>query len=198
MINASILAHLVGMPRQCEWYARRAIEMAESEGLSAAAYVWHIHALSLAQRAAWTEAKAANARAQTLTLELGDRGLEAEVLTTRTAIALCEGDFAFAATGWRRQREIAERNDNAALKCWSYIDETDTWLGQGETSKASLALAGALAITLPPTDIGTHLDRTRSTAVTRCREGRDEEAVTCRGRSLRRTPPQPTHGLPVG
>ena len=79
MINSSILAHLVGMPRQCEWYATRAIEMAEREGLSAAAYVWHIRALSLAQRAAWTEAKAANARAQTLTLELGDRGLEAEV-----------------------------------------------------------------------------------------------------------------------
>jgi class 3 adenylate cyclase len=192
MINGSILAHLVGMPGQCEWYAKRAIEMAEREGLSAAAYVWHIRALSLAQRAAWTDAKAANERAQTLTLELGDRGLEAEVLTTRTTIALCEGDFAFAATGWRRQREIAERNDNAALKCWSYIDETDTWLGQGETEKASQALAGALAITLPPTDIGTHLDRARSTAVTRCREGRDQEAVRAADEvfdTLRRNPP---------
>jgi tetratricopeptide (TPR) repeat protein len=79
-----------------------------------------------------------------------------------------------------------------ALKCWSYIDETDTWLGAGETRKASQALAGALAIPLPPTDIGTHLDRLRSTAVTRCREGRDEEAVRAAEEvfeTLRRNPP---------
>ena len=192
MINASIVAHLIGMPRQCEWYSRRAIEIAESEGISAAAYVWHIHALGLAQRAAWTEAKAANGHAQTLTLELGDRGLEAEVLTTRISIELCAGDFASAATGWQRERELAERNDSAALKCWSYIDETDTWLGAGETAKAAQALAGALAIPLPPTDIGTHLDRLRSTAVTRCREGRDEEAVRAADElfeTLRRNPP---------
>jgi tetratricopeptide (TPR) repeat protein len=192
MINASILAHLVGMPRQCEWYARRAIEIAEREGLAASAYVWHIHALSLAQRAAWIESKAANAHAEALTRELGDRGLEAEVLTTRISIELCAGDFASAARGWRHERELAERNDSAALKCWSYIDETDTWLGAGETAKASQALAGALAIPLPPTDIGTHLDRLRSTAVTRCREGRDEEAVRAADEvfeTLRRNPP---------
>jgi class 3 adenylate cyclase/tetratricopeptide (TPR) repeat protein len=177
MMNSSILAYLVGLPKQCEWYAERAIAMAEREGLSASAYVWHIRALSLAQRAAWSDAKAANAHAQSLTRELGDFGLEAEGWTTRTTIALCEGDFAFAPTGWKRQRELAERNGNGQLKCWSLIDETDTWLGCGDTQRASEALAGALAIELSSTDIGTRLDRARSTAVTRQREDRVEEAL---------------------
>src|SRR5262249_57553070 len=96
------------------------------------------------------------------------------------------------AGGWEREGERGEGNDSAALKCWSYIDETDTWLGAGDTEKASQALAGALSIPLPPTDIGTHLDRLRSTAVTRCREGRDEEAVRAAEEvfeTLRRNPP---------
>jgi class 3 adenylate cyclase/tetratricopeptide (TPR) repeat protein len=192
IINASILAYLVGQPAQAEWYAARAIEMAEREGLSASAYVWHIRALGLAQRAAWADAKAANAKALTLTRELGDFGLEAEGWTVRTTIAVCEGDFAFAPTGWMRQRELAERNGNAKLKCWSLLDETDTWLGRGDVDKAATALDAALAIGTAASDIGTTLDKARSTAVTRLRQGRDEDAARAADSIfdlLRRQPP---------
>ena len=172
-----MVAYLIGQPPQAEWYAVRAIAMAEREGLAASAYVWHIRALALAQRAAWAEAKTANARALALNSELGDFGLEAEGWTVRTTIALCEGDFAFAPTGWMRQRELAERNGNARLKCWSLLDETDTWLGRGDADKAAAALHAALAIETTATDIGTTLDKARSTAVTRLREDRHEDAA---------------------
>ncbi len=95
----------------------------------------------------------------------------------RTTIAVCEGDFAFAPTGWMRQRELAERNGNAQLKCWSLLDETDTWLGRGDVDKAAAALDAALAIGIAASDIGTTLDKARSTAMTRLRQGRDEEAA---------------------
>ena len=177
VINSSMLAYLIGLPKQAEWYGHRAIEMGEREGLAASAYVWHIHALALAQRARWADAKAANEKAQDFTRELGDFGLEAEGWTTRTTMAICQGDFAFAPTGWKRQRELAERNGNAQLRCWSLLDETDTWLGRGDTEAAARSLEAALAIPTPSTDLGTALDKARSTAMTRLRQGRDEEAA---------------------
>ncbi len=176
-INASMLFYLVGLSNQAEWYAERAIELGEREGLSALAYVWHIRGLALAQRAAWAEAKAANAKSYALTQELGDFGVESDGWQFRTTMAICEGDYAFAPTGWKRQRELAELQASGQLMCYSLLDETDTWLGKGDTDQAARALEAALAIETPATDLGTPLDKARSTAMTRLRQGRDEEAM---------------------
>jgi class 3 adenylate cyclase len=177
VINASTLSYLVGLPSQGEWYGRRAIEMADREGLSAMAYVWHIHALALAQNGSWAASRSANDRALAHIHELGDFGLEGEAWSVRTSVAVCEGDFSVAATGWKRQRELAERNDNAQLRCWSLLDEADTHLGVGDTESAARALEAALLIPTAATDSGTPLDKSRTEAMTRLRQGRDEDAA---------------------
>ena len=177
MINSSMLFYLVGLSKQTEWYAERAIAMAEREGLSALAYVWHIRALTLAQRAAWASAKEANAKGHALSVELGDLGNEADGWQFRTTLAICEGDYEFAPTGWKRQRELAEMQGSQTLMCYSLLDETDTWLGKGDIEQAARALEAALKIETPVTDRGTPIDKARSTAMTRLRQGRDEEAM---------------------
>jgi class 3 adenylate cyclase/tetratricopeptide (TPR) repeat protein len=175
--NASTLSYLIGLPKQGEWYGQRAIEMAEREGLSAKAYVWSISALALAQTGRWAAAREANDKALAYTRELGDFGLEAEVWTVRTSFSVCEGAFASAAEGWKRQRELAERHDNPQLRCWSLLDEADTCLGTGDVEGAARALEAALLIPTAATDSGTPLDKSRTEAMTRLRQGRDEEAA---------------------
>jgi hypothetical protein len=151
--------------------------MAEREGLSAQAYVWSITALGLAQTGKWAASREANNKALAYTRELGDHGLEAEVWTVRTSVAVCEGNFIIAAEGWKRQRELAERHGNPQLRCWSLLDEADTCLGTGDLDAAARALEEALEIPTAATDSGTPLDKSRTEAITRLRQGRDDEAA---------------------
>ncbi|MEP6692004.1 MAG: AAA family ATPase, partial [Gemmatimonadaceae bacterium] len=176
--NAAMLAYLVGQSRQAEWYASRAIAMAESEGqYSAAAYVWSIRSLLFAQQAAWRDAREANAKALALSQEIGDASLEGEVWLVRSTVAHCAGDYLSAIDAWTEMRAVADRNGNAFLRCWSLLDEVETRLARGETDAAEHALAAALAIATPERDLGMTLEKQRAVAGTRLRQGRLEEAL---------------------
>jgi hypothetical protein len=78
--NTATLLSLLGRTAWADWYAARAIAMAEREGhYSAAAHVWNINGIMHAQRAKWSEAHAANEKALALIRELGDYNVEPEV-----------------------------------------------------------------------------------------------------------------------
>jgi tetratricopeptide (TPR) repeat protein len=178
LVNMSVLTGLLGFKGWGDWYARRAIAMAQEEGQYAAgAYVWHIHALGEAQSARWASAKAANDEALRRIRELGDFNLEAEAYVVRATILLCEGDYAAAPEAWTRSRQLSERTGNAQILCWSLLDEVDTLIGRDETDAAARALGRALAVPTAPTDGSSTLDKHRALAVTRLRQGRVPEAL---------------------
>ena len=176
--NMSVAAGLAGVKAWADHYASHAIRMAESQGqYAAAAYVWHIHALKEAQFAHWAGAHASNEKAMALIRELGDFNLEAEAWVVRATVCICEGDFRAAPAAWTRARELAQRNRNAQILCWSMLDEVDTLLGRGKTEDAARVLDEALAIPTAESDGSSTIDKQRARAMTRCRQGRHAEAV---------------------
>jgi class 3 adenylate cyclase/tetratricopeptide (TPR) repeat protein len=176
--NMGTLCGFSGMQKWADWYAQRAIGMAEREGqYAAAAYVWSINSLTEAQRGNWKAAKVANAEALRRVQELGDYNVEAEAWVIRATVTICEGDFAAAPEAWQRARALAERNGNAQILCWSLLDEVDTLLGRGDTENAARVLESALAVPTAASDGSSHIDKQRATAVTRLRQGRYAEAV---------------------
>ncbi len=197
LINAAMLAYIVGLPTLAERYAQRALAMAEAEGhYSASAFVWAIRALLLAQQARWREFKDATGKALELVREIGDIGLESEIWLVRSTVAHCAGDFVYAPTAWTQMREVATRNGNIPLKCWSLLDEVDTRLARGETDDAERALAEALAIPTPPSDALLTLEKARGVAVTRQRQGRLDEALAAADTIFdltKKTPPTGYH-----
>jgi tetratricopeptide (TPR) repeat protein len=152
--------------------------MGEQEGQSEAlCYVWNLHALIDAQRGRWCPGIAASDRALRLFGEVGDYNLEAELWQTRSALHICSGDFRGAEACWSQTRELAKRNVNPQLECWSLLDEVETHLGRGATAEAADALEAALAIPTAPTDGGTLIEKHYATAVTRLREGHTAQAI---------------------
>lgn len=178
LINSAMLAYIVGLPRRAERYERRAMAMAEQVGdLSARADVWSIRSLLYAQQARWRDVREANDRALALARELGDAGLESHVWLVRSTVSHCAGDFTYAPTAWRSMREVATRNGNDALYCWSLLDEVETLLARGELEDAERALAKALAIPTPASDLTVTLEKHRGVAGVRLRQGRVDEAL---------------------
>lgn len=176
--NMGTLCGFSGMQGWADWYAKRAIEMAEQEGqYAAAAYVWSINSLTEAQRGNWKAAKAANAEALRRVQELGDYNVEAEIWVIRATVNICEGDFAAAPEAWQRARALAERNGNAQILCWSLLDEVDTLLGRGDTVNAARVLESAIAVPTAASDGSSNIDKQRAIAVTRLRQARYAEAV---------------------
>ena len=152
--------------------------MADEEGQSEAlAYVWNINGLIEAQRGHWRGAIAASDRALEVFGEIGDYNLEAELWWTRSAFHICAGDFRGAEPCWTRTRELAARNENPQLECWSLLDEVQTQVGRGAVDAASRALEAALAIETAASDGGTLIEKHYATAATRLLEGRHDEAV---------------------
>jgi class 3 adenylate cyclase/tetratricopeptide (TPR) repeat protein len=178
LANAAALASIGNLRRLADRYSDRAVRMADHEGQSEAlAYVWNIHGLMQAQRGRWRRGIAANDRALELFGEIGDYNLEAELWQTRSALHLCAGDFRGAEACWTRTRELAARNSNPQLECWSLLDEVQSQVGRGATDAAAKALAGALAIETAESDGGTLIEKHYATAATRLLEGRRDEAL---------------------
>lgn len=178
LANMGTLCGFSGLQKWADWYARRAVGMAEKEGqYAAAAYVWSINSLTEAQRGNWKAAKAANAEALRRVQQLGDYNVEAEVWVIRATVNICEGDFAAAPEAWQHARALAERNGNAQILCWSLLDEVDTRLGRGDTEGAARVLEAALAVPTAVSDGSSTIDKQRATAMTRLRQQRYAEAV---------------------
>jgi tetratricopeptide (TPR) repeat protein len=178
LANAAALAGLTGLARLADRYADRAVRMADEEGQSEAlAYVWNLHALLEAQRGRWRHGIEDSDRALELFGEIGDYNLEAELWQTRSALHICAGDFAGAEACWTRTRELAARNANPQLECWSLLDEVATQVGRGATEPAVRALAAALAIETADSDGGTLIEKHYATAAVRLLEGRRDEAM---------------------
>jgi class 3 adenylate cyclase/tetratricopeptide (TPR) repeat protein len=178
LANAAALASIGGLHRLGDRYAERAIRMAEREGQSEAlAYVWNINGLMHAQRGRFRRSIASNDRALELFGEIGDYNLEAELWQTRSAFHICAGDCRGAEPCWTRTRELADRNANPQLECWSLLDEVQTQFGRGSTDAAAKALAAALAIETAESDGGTLIEKHYATAATRLLEGRRDEAL---------------------
>jgi class 3 adenylate cyclase/tetratricopeptide (TPR) repeat protein len=195
LVNMSVVTGLLGFRKWSDWYAQRAIEMAQQEGqFAAGAYVWHIHALGEAQAARWASAKAANQEALRRIRELGDFNLEAEAYVVRATGLLCEGDVAAAPDAWSRSRQLAERAGNAQILCWSLLDEVETLLGRDQVEQAAGVLDRALSIPTAPSDGSSTLDKHRALAVTRMRQGRTEEALAAADVVLETIARQPPTG----
>ena len=178
LANAAAVASLANLRALADRYAERAVRMADEEGQSEAlAYVWNLHALIEAQRGRWRRGIAASDRALELFGEIGDYNLEAELWQTRSALHICAGDFRRAEACWTRTRELADRNSNPQLECWSLLDEVQTHVGRAATEPAAKALAAALAIETAASDGGTLIEKHYATAGTRLLEGRREEAL---------------------
>lgn len=193
--NTGTLMGFMGRPKWADWYAHRAIEMAEREGqYAAAAYVWSINSLMQAQRGDWTRARAANAEALRRLQELGDYSVEAEVWVIRATINICEGDFVAAPDAWSHARALAERNANTQILCWSLLDEVDTALGRDDVAGAARALDAALALKTAVTDGSSTIDKQRATAMTRLRQGRHAEAVAAADAVVEMVTRQPPTG----
>lgn len=178
LANGAGVVSLLNLRRLADQYLSRAERMADRQGHSEAlAYVWNLHALVEAQRGDWRRAIAASDRALELFGEIGEYNFEAELWQTRSALHICRGDFRGAEVCWRRTRELAARNANPQLECWSLLDEVQTQLGRGQTDPAADALERALAIETAPSDGGTLIEKHCSTAATRQRQGRRAEAL---------------------
>jgi tetratricopeptide (TPR) repeat protein len=178
LANAAAVASLSNLRGLADRYAARAERMADEEGQSEAlAYVWNINALIEAQRGTWRRGIAANDRALHVFGEIGDYNLEAELWQTRSALHICAGDFRGAEACWTRTRELADRNENPQLECWSLLDEVQTQVGRGAIEAASHALEAALAIETAASDGGTLIEKHYATAATRLLEGRHDEAL---------------------
>lgn len=197
--NMGTLCGFSGAQKWADWYARRAVGMAEQEGqYAAAAYVWSINSLTEAQRGNWKAAKAANAEALRRVQQLGDYNVEAEVWVIRATVNICEGDFAAAPEAWQHARALAERSGNAQILCWSLLDEVDTLLGRGDTEGAAKVLDAALAVPTAASDGSSTIDKQRATAMTRLRQQRYAEAVVAADvvvEMVTRQPPTGYHWL---
>lgn len=178
LIHAAVITSIMGLNGSSDRYAARAIVMTEDRAHGeAGAYVWSIRALIEAQRGRWASAKEANQRALDRIGEVGDYNLEAEVWQTRSAIHICEGDLSAAERAWRRTRELAERNGNPQVMCWSLLDEVETRIGRDETGSAAEVLEAALAVPTAETDGSSAIEKHYATALVRAAQGRREEAV---------------------
>ncbi len=178
MINAAVLYYVIGRARSAERFAQRAIRMAaEPEHAAAQGYVWHLRALMFAQQAEWSRLREASDKALNIAVDMCDNALESEVRLVRSAAARCSGDFAFAPTAWSEARQVAERIGDLRLKARSLLDEAENRLVGGEIEAAERALAEALAIPSPDTDQDMDIEKRRSVAVTRLRQGRLREAL---------------------
>lgn len=196
LANAAALASLAGLRGLADRYAARAVRMADLEGQSEAlAYVWNLHALIEAQRGRWRKGIAASDRALELFGEIGDYNVEAELWQTRSALHICAGDFAGAEACWTRTRELAARNANPQLECWSLLDEVQTQAGRGEIEPAARALAAALAIETAESDGGTLIEKHYATAATRLLEGRRDEAMRAADAVIEMITAQPPTGF---
>ena len=182
LIHAATVCSLVGLARPADRYARRAIAMTEQGGQrEAGAYVWSIQALIAAMRGRWEDAAHANDRALEGIREVGDFNLEAEVWQTRSAIRICEGRYADAEPAWRKTRDLAGRNDNPQVLCWSLLDEVETRVGRDQIDGAAAALERALAVPTPDSDGSSTVEKHYATALVRVDQDRFADAVQAAG-----------------
>jgi class 3 adenylate cyclase/tetratricopeptide (TPR) repeat protein len=178
LANAAGVISLFNLRGLADRYAARAVQMADQEGQSEAlAYVWNVNALIAAQRGAWRQGIGASDRALEVFGEIGDYNLEAELWQTRSALHICAGDFLGAEACWARTRELADRNANPQLECWSLLDEAQTHYGRGATEQAAVALEAALAIPTARSDRGTLIEKSFTSAITRLRQGAPAAAI---------------------
>ena len=178
LIHAATACSLLGLKRPADRYAARAVAMTEAGGQrEAGAYVWSIKALIAAMRGEWRVAVHDNEKALAGIREVGDFNLEAEVWQTRSAIRICEGNYAAAEDAWRHTRELARRNDNPQVMCWSLLDEAETRVGRDEIEAADAALEQALKVDTPESDGSSAVEKHFATALVRVRQERWDEAV---------------------
>ena len=178
LIHAATASSIIGLQRQANRYAARAIAMVDAGAHhEASAYVWNVWAVIAAHRGQWARAEAANTTALERLGEVGDFNLEAEVWQTRSAIYICSGAFGAAEAAWRRHRELAERKDNAQNLCWSQLDEAETRVGRDEIDGAAAALEAALAIPTAANDGSSTIEKHYATALVRAAQGRYGEAI---------------------
>jgi len=195
LVMVAVIAGLMGRQSWADWYARRAMAMAQQQShYVAAAYVCHIQALLEAQRGNWLDAKASNLKTMALIQEIGDYNLEAEAWVVRATVNLAEGNFLAAPNAWQNARRLATRNGNQQIICWSYLDEVDTAVGVGDAEAAQAALEAALAIATPPTDGGTLIDKARALAMTRLRQRRYQDAIAAADEVIAHVSRQPPTG----
>jgi class 3 adenylate cyclase/tetratricopeptide (TPR) repeat protein len=177
-IIAGGVAGIIGLTKLSELYCTQAIAMAEREDkFDAAAYVWHMRAIALAQPGKWKAALDANDQALNLIRQLGDFNLESEAWQVRAAINLCEGDYAAASRSWPETYRLGERNGNQQVRCWGLLDQAEVLLARGEVDAAGAALEAALLVPTAPTDGTSAIEKLTVTAVTRLFQGRPVEAV---------------------
>jgi class 3 adenylate cyclase/tetratricopeptide (TPR) repeat protein len=178
LIHAATVADLVGLTGPADRYSARAVRMTDVEGQTeAAAYVWSIQALIHAQRGHWELAKKANQRALDRIREVGDFNLEAEVWQTRSAVHICEGNFAAAEDAWTHTRDLSKRRHNPQVLCWSLLDEVETRVGRDDLDRAARTLDEALAVPTAESDGSSTIEKHYATALVRARQGRYDEAV---------------------
>lgn len=178
LIHAATACSVVGLNGPADRYTARAVKMTdEGSQTEAAAYVWSISAIIHAQRGNWELAKEANQRALDRIQEVGDFNLEAEVWQTRSAVHICEGNFAAAEAAWTHTRDLSRRRHNPQVLCWSLLDEVETRLGRDELDLAATALVAALAVPTAESDGSSTIEKHFATSLVRARQGRHEEAV---------------------
>jgi class 3 adenylate cyclase/tetratricopeptide (TPR) repeat protein len=178
LIHAATASSIIGLQRQADRYAARAIAMVDAGAHhEASAYVWNVWAVIAAHRGQWARAEARNTTALERLGEVGDFNLEAEVWQTRSAIYICSGAFGAAEAAWRRHRELAERKGNAQNLCWSQLDEAETRVGRDEIDGAAAALEAALAIPTAANDGSSTIEKHYATALVRAAQGRYGEAI---------------------
>jgi tetratricopeptide (TPR) repeat protein len=178
LIHAATACSLLGLKRPADRYAARAVAMTEAGGQrEAGAYVWSIKALIAAMRGEWRLAIQDNEKALAGIREVGDFNLEAEVWQTRSAIRICEGNYAAAEEAWRHTRELARRNDNPQVLCWSLLDEVETRIGRDDLDAAAETLERALDVPTPESDGSSTVEKHYATALVRVREERWDEAL---------------------
>jgi class 3 adenylate cyclase/tetratricopeptide (TPR) repeat protein len=178
LIHAATASSFVGLERQADRYAARAIAMVDAGAQrEAGAYVWNVWAIIGSHRGHWARAEAANTTALERLGEVGDFNLEAEIWLTRSMIYIASGAFGSADSAWQRHRELAERKGNRQNLCWSLLDEAQARVGRDEIEGADQALASALDIPTAPDDGSSAIEKHYATALVRAAQGRYREAV---------------------
>jgi hypothetical protein len=92
-------------------------------------------------------------------------------------MSLIKGGLTAAAPALVRLRELAERNGNAQILCWTLAHQVVTLLGRGEDVSAAAVLEEALAVPTSPKDGTSRIEKQRALMLTRLRQGRDADAV---------------------
>jgi hypothetical protein len=171
--TATLLSLMVEPPGQTGM-PLRAIAMAARGHYSAAAHVVNINGIIRPARK-WASARRRKALA--LIRELGDYNVEPEVHLVTSTMSLIEGRLTAAAPALVRLRELAERNGNAQILCWTLAHQVVTLLGRGEDVSAAAVLEEALAVPTSPKDGTSRIEKQRALMLTRLRQGRDADAV---------------------